>query len=121
LAVTGSVNQRGQVQPIGGVTQKVEGFFNTCKAHGLTGTQGCIIPQTNIEGLMLNDEIIAAVEDGQFHVYAVSDIDEGIALLTGRTPEEVHTAVDNRLRDLAEKLKAFEDGDKSDDSSSDDE
>ena len=115
LAVTGSVNQRGQIQPIGGVTQKVEGFFNTCKERGLTGAQGCIIPQSNVEGLMLNDEIIAAVEKGEFHVYAIDTIDEGIALLTGRTSEEVHEAVNKRLHDLAEKMKAFEDGDKSED------
>jgi lon-related putative ATP-dependent protease len=121
LAVTGSVNQRGQVQPIGGVTQKVEGFYNACKVRGLTGTQGCIIPQSNIEGLMLNDETIAAVENGEFHVYAVATIDDGIALLTGRSPEEIHEAVDKRLRELAEKMKAFEDGDKSEDSSEDEE
>lgn len=108
LAVTGSVNQRGQIQPIGGATQKVEGFFNTCKARGLTGTQGAIIPKTNVKNLMLNNEVVAAVEAGQFHVYAVETIDEGIALLTGQSADAVHQAVDQRLRHLAESLVAFE-------------
>jgi lon-related putative ATP-dependent protease len=109
LAVTGSVNQRGQVQPIGGATQKVEGFFNACKTRGLTGTQGVMIPRTNIHNLMLNGEVVKAVEDGQFHIYAVETIDEGIALFTGRSAGEVHKAVDARLRHLAESLVEFED------------
>jgi predicted ATP-dependent protease len=112
LAVTGSVNQRGQVQPIGGVTQKVEGFYNTCKIHGLTGTQGVIIPKANARDLMLNAEVIQAVDEGQFHIYAIETIDEGIALLTGKAPEEIHQAVDNRLRDLATKMEEFGNGDK---------
>ncbi len=109
IAVTGSVNQRGQVQPIGGATQKVEGFFNTCKTRGLTGTQGVIIPKTNVHNLMLRDEVVRAIEDGQFHVYAVETVDEGIALLTGIPADAIHTAVDTRLRHLAEALAAFED------------
>jgi predicted ATP-dependent protease len=83
LAVTGSVNQLGQVQAIGGVNEKVEGWYHTCKLIGLTGNQGVLIPQSNIRHLMLNDEVIEAVEAGQFHVYPVSHIDEGIELLTG--------------------------------------
>ncbi len=108
IAVTGSVNQRGQVQPIGGATQKAEGWFSTCKARGLTGTQGVIIPASNIHNLMLSDEIVKAVESGSFHIYAVETIDEGIALLTGKPAEEVHAAVDTRLRHLAEALVEFE-------------
>lgn len=115
LAVTGSVNQRGQVQPIGGVTQKVEGFFNVCKMKGLTGTQGVIIPKTNVPELMLNEEVIKAVKKGDFHIYAVETVDEGIAILTGKSAEEVHQAVDARLRDLAEKNARWEDSVKGDD------
>jgi len=111
LAVTGSVNQRGAVQPIGGVTQKVEGFFSTCKRHTLTGTQGVIIPKSNVQELMLNDEVIQAVKDKQFHIYAVETVDEGMALLTGKTPDEIHEAVDARLRDLAKRIEEFS-GDK---------
>jgi lon-related putative ATP-dependent protease len=108
IAVTGSVNQRGQVQPIGGATQKVEGFFNTCKTRGLTGTQGVIIPRANIHNLMLNGEVIKAVEAGEFHIYAVETVDEGIALLTGIPADAIHSAVDTRLRHLAEALVEFE-------------
>ncbi len=108
LAVTGSINQRGQIQPIGGVTQKVEGFFQVCRERGLTGTQGVIIPRSNVHHLMLNRDVIQAVQDGQFRVYAVDTVDEGIALLTGKNADDVHTAVDNRLRRLAESLVAFE-------------
>jgi len=83
FAVTGSVNQRGEVQAIGGVNQKIEGFFAICKARGLTGQQGVLIPRANVRNLMLRDEVINAVREGQFHIHAVSTIDEGIALLTG--------------------------------------
>ncbi len=83
LAVTGSVNQQGEIQPIGGVNWKVEGFFEACRERGLTGTQGAIIPRSNLPDLMLRPEVIQAVEDGKFHVYAVGTIDEGIELLTG--------------------------------------
>jgi predicted ATP-dependent protease len=108
LAVTGSVNQRGQVQPIGGVTQKVEGFFAVCKSRGLTGTQGVLIPRSNVKNLMLNSEVVDSVEEGRFHIYAVDTVDEGIALLTGKSAEAIHEAVDRRLRHLAESLVAFE-------------
>jgi lon-related putative ATP-dependent protease len=83
IAVTGSVNQKGQVQAIGGVNQKIEGFFELCKSKGLTGGQGVIIPQANIQNLMLKKEVIDAVKDGNFHVYAVTSIEEGIEILTG--------------------------------------
>jgi lon-related putative ATP-dependent protease len=83
LAVTGSVNQQGQVQPIGGVNWKIEGFFEACAARGLTGTQGVIIPKANLPNLMLRPEVVKAVKEKKFHVYAVSTIDEGIELLTG--------------------------------------
>ncbi len=83
IAVTGSVNQKGEIQPIGGVTDKIEGFFSICKLRGLTGEQGVMIPYQNIRNLNLNDEVIKAVKDGMFHIYAIKNIDEGIELLTG--------------------------------------
>jgi len=83
IAVTGSVNQKGHIQPIGGVNEKIEGFFNVCKKRGLTGEQGVMIPIQNVRNLHLSDEIIENVKNGKFHVYAVSTIDEGIEILTG--------------------------------------
>jgi lon-related putative ATP-dependent protease len=83
VAVTGSVNQHGTVQPVGGINQKIEGFFEICRNRGLTGSQGVIIPESNVKHLMLNDDVIAAVEDENFKIWAVSSIDEGIEILTG--------------------------------------
>ena len=83
FAVTGSVNQQGEIQPIGGVTEKVEGFFSLCRDRGLTGKQGVIIPASNVDNLMLNHEVVRAVAEGKFHIYAVSSVEEGIELLTG--------------------------------------
>jgi predicted ATP-dependent protease len=83
LAVTGSVNQAGEIQAIGGVNEKIEGFFETCAARGLTGEQGVLIPQANVPHLMLRDEVVAAVRDGKFRVIPVARIDEGIEVLTG--------------------------------------
>lgn len=83
IAVTGSVNQKGEVQPIGGATQKIEGFFSVCKAKGLTGEQGVMIPYQNIDELTLDEEVVEAVRAGQFHIYPVKTIDEGIEILTG--------------------------------------
>ena len=83
IAVTGSVNQKGEIQPIGGVSDKIEGFFEVCKMQGLTGEQGVIIPYQNVKNLMLKHEIVEAVDKGMFHIYPVSTIDEGIEILTG--------------------------------------
>jgi len=83
IAVTGSVNQKGEIQPIGGVNEKIEGFFKVCKAKGLTGEQGVMIPCQNVENLMLPEEIVEAVKDGKFHIYAVATVEEGIETLTG--------------------------------------
>lgn len=83
LAVTGSVNQKGEIQAIGGVTYKIEGFFDLCKKRGLTGNQGVLIPVSNINDLVLNDEVVDAVKNGQFHIYPISKIEEGIELLMG--------------------------------------
>lgn len=83
LAVTGSVNQKGEIQPIGGATNKVEGFFELCKKRGLTGKQGVILPHQNVKNLVLNDEVVDAVKEGKFHIYPVKNINEGIEILTG--------------------------------------
>jgi len=83
LAVTGSVNQKGQIQPIGGVNHKIEGFFEVCKAQGLNGNQGVLIPEANVKNLMLGEEVLEAVGAGNFHIYSTNTIDEGIELLTG--------------------------------------
>ena len=120
IGVTGSVNQRGEIQPIGSVNEKIEGFFDICNARGLTGDQGVIIPATNKVHLMLREDVVAAVCAGQFHVWPVTSIDEGIELLMGRPagavdeagnyPEgTVHHAVKKRLMELAMELKSFGD------------
>jgi lon-related putative ATP-dependent protease len=118
LAVTGSVNQRGEVQAIGGVNEKIEGFFDLCHARGLTGEQGVLIPASNVKHLMLRRDVVEAVEAGKFHVYPVETIDQGIALLTGieagerdsagNFPEgSINHRVEARLIALAEKRAAF--------------
>ena len=83
IAVTGSINQFGDIQPIGGVNEKIEGFFDVCKHRGLTGDQGVIIPRTNIGNLMLREDVINAVNEGKFHIYAIDNVDDGIEILTG--------------------------------------
>ena len=83
IAVTGSVNQKGEIQPIGGVTQKIEGFFAVCKIKGLNGKQGVMIPHQNITNLTLNNEVVEAVKTQQFHIFAIKTVDEGIEVLTG--------------------------------------
>ena len=83
IAVTGSINQFGEIQPIGGANEKIEGFFDVCKHRGLTGDQGVIIPRTNVSSLMLREDVLQAVEEGQFHIWAVDTVDDGIEILTG--------------------------------------
>ncbi len=118
LAVTGSVNQRGEVQAIGGVNAKIEGFFDVCRARGLTGDQGVLIPASNVRNLMLREEVVEAVRQGTFHVFPVQTIDDGIALLTGMPAGEagpdgaypegtVNFLVHKRLRELAEQARIF--------------
>jgi Lon-like ATP-dependent protease len=118
LAVTGSVNQKGEIQPIGGVNQKIEGFFGVCKAKGLTGTQGVIIPAQNTGDLMLHKEVVEAVKQGKFRIYSVLTIEQGIELLTGvpagardstgRYPKEtVFGKADNELEQLANRWREF--------------
>ena len=114
LAVTGSVNQKGEIQAIGGVTYKIEGFFDLCKKRGLTGSQGVIIPVSNINDLVLKEEVCQAVKDGMFHIYPISRIDEGIELLMGTPagkknaagkypPQSVHGKVMKKLKDFYKK------------------
>ena len=83
LAVTGSVNQKGEVQAIGGVNEKIEGFYELCKFRGLDDSQGVVIPESNVKNLMLKEEVVEAIKEGKFHIYPVKTIDEGIEVLTG--------------------------------------
>jgi predicted ATP-dependent protease len=125
LAVTGSVNQHGYVQPIGGANQKIEGFFDVCNNRGLTGEQGVIIPASNIKHLMLRQDICDAAEAGRFRVYAVSTVDEAISLLTGMPAGErdesgnypagtVNQRVEARLQELSDLRKEYSRDEKAD-------
>ena len=105
IAVTGSVDQHGEVQAVGGVTRKIEGFFATCEARGLSGDQGVLVPATNVRNLMLSDEVVGAVERGTFHVWVVRTIDEGLELLTGLPAAEVHERARARVEEFAERLR----------------
>jgi len=118
IAVTGSINQKGEIQPIGGVNEKIEGFFDVCRAKGLTGTQGVIIPHQNIQNLMLRQDVVQAVAEGKFHIYPIRHVDEGMEILTGfeaGAPREdgtfeegtVNFRVDQELQRLAESWKGF--------------
>ncbi len=107
FAVTGSVNQHGEIQAIGGVNEKIEGYFAVCKVTGLTGDQGVLIPKANIQNLMLKEEIVKAVEAGKFHIFAVDTIDEGIELLTGRPASEINKLADKRLQEMANVMREF--------------
>jgi len=118
IAVTGSVNQLGKVQPIGGVNYKIEGFYAVCKARGLTGEQGVMIPETNVRHLMLKEELVEAVKAGKFHIWSVSTIEQGIEILTGIPAGErgedgvypegtINYLVDKRLNEFGESMKKF--------------
>ncbi len=118
IAVTGSVNQKGEVQAIGGVNEKIEGFFEVCSAMGLSGEQGVVIPASNVDNLMLKENIVTAVQEGKFHIWAVETIEDGIEILTGvragqRLAEglfeagSVFARVEARLKSLAERLAQF--------------
>ena len=110
LAVTGSVNQHGDVQAIGGVNEKIEGFFDLCQARGLPGDQGVLIPRANVQHLMLREDVVAAVAEGKFAVHAVGTVDEGIELLTGVPALEIHARVEARLSEFAERARAYTTG-----------
>ncbi len=118
IAVTGAVSQKGEILPIGGVNEKIEGFFELCKARGLDGSHGVVIPEANKRDLMLRDEVVEAVREGRFHVWAVSTVEEALEILTGRKagerqedgtwPEDtIFHLVDRKLTELAEEARAF--------------
>ncbi|TYQ18034.1 UNVERIFIED_CONTAM: lon-related putative ATP-dependent protease [Acetivibrio alkalicellulosi] len=126
FAVTGSVNQKGEIQPIGGATEKIEGFFELCKLRGLNGKQGVIIPHQNIKNLVLNDEVVEACKEGKFSVYAVKNIDEGIEILTGKKagvknekgqypPESINYLVYEKLKKYSKMSAGAEKRDKTTD------
>ena len=108
IAVTGSVNQKGIVQAIGGVNEKIEGFYKICKLKGPAGDEGVIIPYANVQNLMLSDEVIEAVEKGEFKIHAVKTIDQGIEILTGMKVEEINSLVQKKLNYYAEISKEQE-------------
>jgi ATP-dependent Lon protease len=119
IAVTGSVNQKGEIQPIGGVNLKIEGFYDVCKARGLTGRQGVIIPIQNVDDLMLREEVYDAVQKKQFQIYAIKTIDEGMEILTGvkagkQKPDHtfelgtVNAFADRKLQRYADDWKRYE-------------
>jgi predicted ATP-dependent protease len=118
IGVTGSINQHGEIQPIGGVNLKVEGFYEVCKARGLTGTQGVLIPMQNVNDLMLRHDVVEAVRQGKFHIYGIARVEEGIQILTGKKagtrlrngrfePGSINALVDSRLTEYAKKQKKF--------------
>ncbi len=119
IAVTGSVNQNGEIQPIGGVNQKIEGFFDVCRSRGLTGKQGVMIPSQNVGDLMLRKDVVEAAAAGKFHIYPIRTIDQGSEILTGvpagekskegtYPPGTINYLVDQKLLELAQRMKAFE-------------
>jgi len=121
IAVTGSVNQKGEIQPIGGVNQKVEGMYDVCRIAGLTGDQGVMVPHQNLRNLMLRSDVVQAIKEGRFHIYSVKTIDEGLEILTGcpageRGPDgafpegTVNYLVENRLRELNQSMRGYYEG-----------
>jgi ATP-dependent Lon protease len=119
IAVTGSINQQGDIQAIGGVNEKIEGFFDVCRIKGLTGTQGVMMPESNVEDLMLREDVLDAVAAGKFHIWPVAKVEQGIEILTGKSAGErnkdgtfkagtVFALMDERLREMAKTLKQFE-------------
>jgi len=118
--VTGSINQNGEIQPVGGINSKIEGFYAACKIKGLTGDQGVIIPRANMKNLVLNEEVLEAVANGRFHIYAISSVDEGMELLTGMKagseqedgsfpPGTINEAIISRLRGFGKLLREQKD------------
>jgi predicted ATP-dependent protease len=118
VAVTGSINQKGEIQPIGGVNEKIEGFFILCKAKGLSGTQGVVIPRQNVKDLMLKQEVVDAVGAGKFHIWAIASVDEGVEILTGvpagargkdgkYPPDTVNALADQAMAGLAGRWREY--------------
>ncbi len=119
IAVTGSINQQGDIQAIGGVNEKIEGFFDVCRIKGLTGTQGVMMPESNVEDLMLREDVLEAVATGKFHIWPVAKVEQGIEILTGAAAGQrngdgtfeagtVSSLIDERLREMAKTMKEFE-------------
>ena len=106
IAVTGSISQKGEIQPIGGVNEKIEGFFDVCMLKGLTGNQGVIIPKQNVKNLMLKDEVVEAVQKGEFHIYSISNVEEGLEILTGLNHDEIEEKIHEGLKYYEEKEEA---------------
>jgi predicted ATP-dependent protease len=119
IAVTGSVNQKGEIQSIGGINEKIEGYFEVCKLMGLNDEQGIMIPSSNIQNLMLKDDVIEAVQQNKFKIWAIDTIDDGIEVLTGvkagSIEEEgtIHNLINNTLNEFSETLKEFIEDDES--------
>jgi predicted ATP-dependent protease len=118
VAVTGAIDQHGRVQAVGGVNEKIEGFFDVCAMRGLTGAEGVVIPSANVGDLMLRDDVVAAVREGRFHVWSVESVDEGIEVLTGMRagdrdaaglfpPDSVNGMVEAALITFAQRRRAF--------------
>jgi len=118
LAVTGSVNQHGRIQPIGGVNEKIEGFFDVCRERELTGDQGVVIPRANVEHLMVRPDVVVAVDEGRFHIHPVETVDQALELFSGVSagtpdgegrfpPESFNGKVEAELKQMAERLRAF--------------
>ncbi len=118
IAVTGSINQQGDIQAIGGVNEKIEGFFDVCRIKGLTGTQGVMMPESNVEDLMLREDVLEAVATGKFHIWPVAKVEQGIEILTGAAAGQrngdgtfeagtVSALIDERLREMAKTMKEF--------------
>ncbi|HOV63848.1 MAG TPA: hypothetical protein PLG43_08225, partial [Spirochaetia bacterium] len=118
IAVTGSVSQTGEIQPVGGITEKIEGFFAVCSRIGLSGTQGVIIPEQNISNLILDSAVTNAIDGGKFHIYPIKTIDEGMTILTGLVAGErdkkgtypegsVNYLIEKALKEMADRVKAY--------------
>ena len=117
IAITGSINQKGDVQAVGGINEKIEGYYEVCKLHGLNGEQGVVIPESNVKSLMLKEDIIEAVKEGKFHIYSVKNVDEAMEILTDKKAGEkrdgkyeedtINALVDERINVLAEKVKEY--------------
>jgi predicted ATP-dependent protease len=108
IGITGSVNQRGELQAIGGVNEKIEAFYSLCAARGkLDGSHGVIIPQANVSCLMLNEKVIQAVKESKFSIYAVSDINRAMEILTNETQSKIHQRVDEQLKEFAKTRQEY--------------
>jgi predicted ATP-dependent protease len=106
IAVTGALNQHGEVLPVGGLNEKIEGYFRVCKDIGLDGTQGVLIPQRNMRHLMLRDEVVDAVANGQFHIATMNNVAEGILHITGHTLQEINKLAEVKLIAFKQILEA---------------